>query len=117
MAGPRLLLLDRPTAGLAAATDLLLLLHRLNQDLGVAMLLAEDDLRGLLPRCDLVHVLAGGQIVASGPPEEVSGHPDIAGPPGSAGYCTDAGRHDSVCAGPNNGHHRPPHMTRPGSAA
>jgi ABC-type branched-subunit amino acid transport system ATPase component len=79
LAGPRLLLLDEPAAGLdpAAAGILFSLVKRLHQDLGLTVLLVEHYVRAVLENCDLVYVLSQGELVAVGTPDEVSNHPDV----------------------------------------
>ncbi|MFF7843606.1 ATP-binding cassette domain-containing protein [Streptomyces ossamyceticus] len=69
---PRVLLLDEPAAGLdtyevAALTRVL----RALADDGTALLVVEHDLDLLAGLADVVHVMAAGRIVTSGPPAEV----------------------------------------------
>ncbi|MET9765023.1 ATP-binding cassette domain-containing protein [Streptomyces sp. NPDC006372] len=70
--GPRVLLLDEPAAGLDAAevAALARVLKALAAD-GTALLVVEHDLDLVAGLADLVHVMAEGRIVASGPPERV----------------------------------------------
>jgi branched-chain amino acid transport system ATP-binding protein len=72
---PRLLLLDEPAAGLAAAdgTTLLGLLRALKPR--IAMLLVEHDMDLVFALADRVTVLAGGRVVCSGPPARVAADP------------------------------------------
>lgn len=72
---PRLLLLDEPAAGLAAAdgATLLLLLRALKPR--VAMLLVEHDMDLVFALADRVTVLAAGRVVCSGPPARVAADP------------------------------------------
>ncbi|WP_055525640.1 ABC transporter ATP-binding protein [Streptomyces graminilatus] len=65
----RLLVLDEPTNHLDIGTQLDLL--ELVRDLGVTTLAALHDLNLAAAYCDRVHVLHGGLLVASGPPDEV----------------------------------------------
>jgi energy-coupling factor transport system ATP-binding protein len=71
-ARPRLLLLDEPTAQLdpVAADDLAWLLRRLNEELGIAILVAEQRLERLLPAADRVVVLSEGRVVCDAGPRE-----------------------------------------------
>jgi ABC-type branched-subunit amino acid transport system ATPase component len=69
---PRVLLLDEPAAGLdtdevAALTRVL----RALADDGTALLVVEHDLDLVAGLADVVHVMAAGRIVTSGPPAEV----------------------------------------------
>jgi len=79
LSGPRLLLLDEPAAGLDAteATALFALIRRLEQDLGLTVLLVEHYVKAVLENCDLIYVLARGQIIAAGTPEEIAAHPEV----------------------------------------
>jgi ABC-type branched-subunit amino acid transport system ATPase component len=74
MSRPRLLLLDEPSAGMDAveAQHLLMLVKRLQTDLGLAVLLIEHFVRMVLDNCGWVHAIAGGQVIAAGPPEVVA---------------------------------------------
>ncbi|WP_432138551.1 ABC transporter permease subunit [Streptomyces sp. bgisy154] len=69
---PRVLLLDEPAAGLdgAEVAALTRLLAALAAD-GTALLVVEHDLDLVADLADVVHVMAAGRIVASGPPGTV----------------------------------------------
>ncbi|MFC8350582.1 ATP-binding cassette domain-containing protein [Streptomyces sp. NPDC057280] len=69
---PRVLLLDEPAAGLdtAEVTALARVLKALATD-GTALLVVEHDLDLVADLADVVHVMAAGRIIASGPPEHV----------------------------------------------
>ncbi|WP_406128398.1 ABC transporter permease subunit [Streptomyces sp. NBC_00989] len=69
---PRVLLLDEPAAGLdtAEVTALTLVLRALAAE-GTALLVVEHDLDLVADLADVVHVMAAGRIVASGPPDRV----------------------------------------------
>jgi ABC-type branched-subunit amino acid transport system ATPase component/ABC-type branched-subunit amino acid transport system permease subunit len=79
MCGPRLLLLDEPAAGLDAteAAALFSLVRRLADDLGLTVLLVEHYVKAVLENCDLVYVLARGQIIAGGGPDEIAADPEV----------------------------------------
>ncbi|MDL5200681.1 ATP-binding cassette domain-containing protein [Streptomyces sp. ALI-76-A] len=70
--GPRVLLLDEPAAGLdtAEVAALSRVLKALAAD-GTALLVVEHDLDLVAGLADVVHVMAAGRIVASGPPGRV----------------------------------------------
>jgi ABC-type branched-subunit amino acid transport system ATPase component len=74
MGRPRLLLLDEPSAGMDAieAQHLLVLVKRLQIDLGLAVFLIEHFVRMVLDHCGLVHAIASGRIIASGPPGDIA---------------------------------------------
>ncbi|MDX3639740.1 ATP-binding cassette domain-containing protein, partial [Streptomyces sp. MB09-02B] len=76
---PRVLLLDEPSAGLDSAevAALARVLRALADD-GTALLVVEHDLDLVAELADLVHVMAAGRIVTSGPADHVL---DPLGPP------------------------------------
>ncbi|MFD0903814.1 hypothetical protein ACFQ11_25735, partial [Actinomadura sediminis] len=71
-ADPSVLLLDEPWTGLPERRSraLEVLLRDLAAE-GLAILVAGHDLEPVLGVCDVVHVLDGGRVVASGPPAEI----------------------------------------------
>ncbi|MEV6546216.1 ATP-binding cassette domain-containing protein [Streptomyces sp. NPDC051665] len=75
--GPRVLLLDEPAAGLdtAEVAALALVLRALAAE-GTALLVVEHDLDLVAGLADVVHVMAAGRIVSSGPPGHVLDPPD-----------------------------------------
>ncbi len=79
LAGPRLLLLDEPAAGLDPASSVALfsLLKQLHGDLGLTVLLVEHYVKAVLDSCDLVYVLAEGRILAEGTPGEVAANTEV----------------------------------------
>jgi ABC-type branched-subunit amino acid transport system ATPase component len=74
VAGPRLLLLDEPAAGLdpASSTALFDLIRKLHHDLGLTVLIVEHYVKAVLDTCDLVYVLAEGAVMAAGTPQEIA---------------------------------------------
>jgi branched-chain amino acid transport system ATP-binding protein len=79
VAGPRVLLLDEPAAGLDTAES-----RRLGERLraivetGTTVLLVDHDMDLVLTVCDRVHVIDGGRHIASGTPDEVRRHERVA---------------------------------------
>ncbi|MFJ3673018.1 ATP-binding cassette domain-containing protein [Streptomyces sp. NPDC090106] len=69
---PRVLLLDEPAAGLdtGEVEALALVLRALAAD-GTALLVVEHDLDLVAGLADVVHVMAAGRVIASGPPDRV----------------------------------------------
>ena len=67
---PPLLLLDEPTSQLdpVAADDLVWLLRRLNEEQGIAVVVAEQRLERLLPAADRIVVLGEGRVACDSPP-------------------------------------------------
>lgn len=70
--GPRLLVLDEPSAGLPVPRSraLEVLLRDLAAE-GPAVLLIERDLEPMIGVCDVLHLMSGGRVVTSGSPFEV----------------------------------------------
>jgi len=77
LAGPRLLLLDEPTAGIAQreAEAFIPLLRRLHEVTGASILLVEHDVPLVFELCSQVLVMQSGAEVASGPPDVVRRDP------------------------------------------
>jgi energy-coupling factor transporter ATP-binding protein EcfA2 len=69
---PRLVLLDEPTSQLdpVAGDELVWLLRRLNEEWGVAILLAEHRLERCLPAADRVIAMGSGSIAFDGAPRD-----------------------------------------------
>jgi len=72
-AQPRVLVLDEPTSQLdpQSAEDVLGVLHRLNLDLGLAIVLVEHRLERVVQHADRMIVLDDGRIVSDGTPRAV----------------------------------------------
>lgn len=73
--GPRLLILDEPTARLdpVAKVEFLQALKRLNRETGVAVILAEHALEEALPLCDTLIILQDGAVKLMGETREICG--------------------------------------------
>jgi branched-chain amino acid transport system ATP-binding protein len=79
MTQPTVLLLDEPASGqteheTAAFGELL---RQLVDERGLAICLVEHHVGLVLDTCELIHVLDYGQIIASGPPEQVKNDPAV----------------------------------------
>ncbi len=74
---PSLLLLDEPLAGLGPGDSeaMIALLRRLKGQ--YAILLVEHDVEAVFALADRVSVLVSGQIIASGPPDQVRNDPIV----------------------------------------
>lgn len=76
---PAVLLLDEPTAGMnpqetqAAAR----LVRRIRDELGLAVVVIEHDIRFIFNLCDRVTVLARGEVLAEGAPAQVQADPKV----------------------------------------
>jgi branched-chain amino acid transport system ATP-binding protein len=77
-AGPRLLLLDEPGAGMTGAEKIAVSdLIRKVRDRGVTVLLVEHDMRMVMGISDTVIVLNGGRAIAEGAPAAIQANPDV----------------------------------------
>ncbi|WP_431948787.1 ABC transporter ATP-binding protein [Actinacidiphila sp. bgisy167] len=76
---PKVLLLDEPAAGTNPTEKLELeqLIRRINQELGVSVLLIEHDMKLVMSVADRVMVLNFGKVIAEGLPEEVQRDPAV----------------------------------------
>ena len=70
---PRLLLLDEPTAGMAAQERLesIRLVHRVAQELGVSCVFTEHDMAVVFAVATRITVMHQGRVLAEGTPQEV----------------------------------------------
>ena len=73
MSGPRMLLLDEPTAGInpTLINGLLDRLRRVNQELGIALLVIEHNMRVIMELAEYIYCLAHGELLAQGKPEQI----------------------------------------------
>ena len=76
---PRLLLLDEPAAGMnpKETMDLVHLIQKLRDDLGLTILLIEHDMKLVMGISDRITVLDHGEKIAEGTPEEVRKDPRV----------------------------------------
>ena len=76
---PRLLLLDEPVAGmnLEETEDMARFILDIRNELGIAIILVEHDMRMVMDLADRVTVVDFGRPVAHGTPDEVQNHPDV----------------------------------------
>jgi ABC-type branched-subunit amino acid transport system ATPase component len=79
MSGPRLLLLDEPSAGLdgVEARELLQVVKRLQTGLGLTVLLVEHYIITVMENSDLIWCLDQGEIIGSGTPTEIAQNPAV----------------------------------------
>ncbi len=76
---PRLLLLDEPVAGmnLEETEDMARFMLDIRDELEIAIILVEHDMRMVMDLADRVLVVDFGRPVALGPPSEVQSNPDV----------------------------------------
>ena len=75
---PRLLLLDEPTAGMARHdTNKTIDLLQKIKERGMTKVIIEHDMHVVFSLADYISVLAQGQIIAEGTPEEVKNNPKV----------------------------------------
>jgi branched-chain amino acid transport system ATP-binding protein len=76
---PRLLLLDEPVAGmnLEETEDMARFILDIKEELGVAMILVEHDMRMVMDLADRVLAVDFGRPVATGTPAEIQSNPDV----------------------------------------
>lgn len=77
--GPRLLLMDEPTAGMAPyeRSSLMALTSEIVREQGIAVLFTEHDMDVVFSHADRIAVLDRGQKIADGEPEQVRGDPRV----------------------------------------
>jgi branched-chain amino acid transport system ATP-binding protein len=76
---PKVLLLDEPNAGMSAGEtdDLLALIRRLRDELGITIVLVAHDIPLVMNLCDRIQVLNYGNLIADGDPATVRMDPDV----------------------------------------
>jgi branched-chain amino acid transport system ATP-binding protein len=73
MNGPKMLLLDEPTAGInpTLINGLIDRLRRANAELGITLLVIEHNMRVIMNLAERIYCLAHGELLAEGPPESL----------------------------------------------
>lgn len=78
-AAPKLLLLDEPSSGLDSeeTRDFGRLLQKINQELGIGVLIVEHDMDLVMEVCREIYVLDFGKLIAHGSPADVVRDPHV----------------------------------------
>jgi len=78
-AGPKLLLLDEPAAGMnpQETEDLMNLIALIREKFSLTILLIEHDMLLVMGVCERIYVLDHGQLIAEGTPEEIRSNPKV----------------------------------------
>lgn len=76
---PSMLLLDEPVAGCNddETEELKHLVHKVNREMGVSVLLVEHDMKMVMQVCDYIYVINFGANLAEGTPDEVRANPHV----------------------------------------
>lgn len=76
---PQLLMLDEPSAGMTEEEkdDLIFTIRDVQQELGLAVIFVEHDLRMVMEISERIVVLDRGAVIADGPPEQVQQDPKV----------------------------------------
>jgi branched-chain amino acid transport system ATP-binding protein len=76
---PKLLLMDEPTAGMAAGErrELMALVAALAREQSIAVLFTEHDMDTVFAHADRVMVLHRGRVIAQGTPAEVRANAEV----------------------------------------
>ena len=78
-AGPKLLLLDEPAAGMnpQETQELMEMIRWIRKEFGLTVLLIEHDMSLVMGICERIYVLEYGMVISSGTPEEVQQDPEV----------------------------------------
>lgn len=79
MARPRMMLLDEPSMGLSPllVNEVFSIIRRLNRELGITMLLVEQNARMALKAADYGYIMENGKIVLDGTAQELAENEDV----------------------------------------
>lgn len=79
MTGPKVLLVDEPTIGLApkVCSEIAAALRRLNEEDGMTILITEQNINFAMSLASTVHVLENGHLKMSGSPKDLANDPEL----------------------------------------
>jgi branched-chain amino acid transport system ATP-binding protein len=79
MAKPRLILMDEPSMGLSPllVREVFAIIRRLNRDLGISILLVEQNANMALRAADYGYIMEGGKVVLDGTAESLMNNEDV----------------------------------------
>ncbi len=79
MARPRLILMDEPSMGLSPllVKEVFSIIRQINRDLGVTILLVEQNARAALSVADRGYIMEQGKVVLDGTVEELRTNEDV----------------------------------------
>ena len=78
-AKPEIILLDEPVAGCndEETSELEQIVRRVNEELGITILLVEHDMSMVMSICDYIHVINFGANLAAGAPTDIKSNRDV----------------------------------------
>lgn len=76
---PKILFLDEPTVGMTPEEldQMLGIIRKVHQDMGVAIYLIEHRLKIVMELCERIQTLVFGEVIAEGTPEEIQNNPKV----------------------------------------
>ncbi len=79
MAKPRLIMMDEPSMGLSPllVKEVFGIIKRMNRELGISILLVEQNAKMALQAADYGYIMENGKIVLDGPAEELARNEDV----------------------------------------
>ncbi len=77
--GPKILLLDEPTAGMNPEElgQIMGVIRRVHDELGLTILLIEHRLKVIMELCERIQTLNFGEVIAEGMPDEIQNDPKV----------------------------------------
>ena len=78
-ADPKLILLDEPAAGMnpQESRELVKAIRSAQKEFNLTVLLIEHDMKVIMSLCEYIYVMASGEVIASGTPDEIRSDPKV----------------------------------------